>query len=122
MLPDIAEVFLKPVNPFLAFEGLAVAGDDVDEINRLQLFERIGPLVDVAVNQIRDLVHEEIAGAQDTFLREVHDNVAAGVAAPQIEEPDLSIAAKQGDPVVEGHVGWRRLRLVDLLAERSLVT
>src|SRR5258708_39897665 len=32
LLPHIAQVLLKPVDPFLALEGLAVAGDDVDEV------------------------------------------------------------------------------------------
>ena len=36
LLPQVAQVLLEPVNPLLALERLAMARNDVDEIDRLQ--------------------------------------------------------------------------------------
>src|SRR5689334_17880486 len=104
LLPKIAQVRLEPVDALLAGERLPVAGDYVDEIERAQAIERGRPLVDVAVDEIRDLVDEQVAGAHDALLRQIHDDVPGGVAVAEIQEANLAVAAEQRDAIVHRDV------------------
>jgi len=61
--------------------GLPGRGSGVDAVDRPQLLAGVGPLVDVAVDQVRDIVPEQIAGEQHRLLRQVDDDGPAGVAA-----------------------------------------
>ena len=120
LLPQIPEVGLEPVDALLALERLAVPRDDVDEVDRLELLERVGPLVHVAVDEIRDVVHEKVAGAEHLLLRQVDDEVAAGVAVAKVQEPNLAIAAEERHAIDQRHVRRRHLQLLEAGGECRL--
>src|SRR5438046_5679826 len=49
---------------------------DVGEVERAQLLQRVGPLVDVPVRQIRDAGDQHVAGADDALFRRSEEHTS----------------------------------------------
>ena len=122
LLPQIAQVRLEPLHALLALERVAVAGNDVHEVDRFQLLERVGPLVDVAIDQVGDVMHQQIARAQHLLFGQVDDDVATGVAVTEVQQADLAVAAEEGHVIDQRHRRRRHLQIVQAAGERGLHT
>ena len=89
-------------------------GNDDVEVQRLQVLQRLGPLVDVAVAHEGRSAEQHVAGEDQLVLREVDDRVSARVGAADEHDPDLPAAAEERHLVVHRHVGRQRVDLVEV--------
>ena len=112
LLPGVAHVGLERVDRGAIAERLAVARDHDVEVERLHLVDGRDPLVEVGVTHVRRALEEEIAGEDDALLGEEHDDVAAGVTAPEEEELDLARAAVERHALGERDRRRPRTRLL----------
>src|SRR5207247_4987111 len=84
---DVAAEGAEPV----AARGLAVAHDDVGEVQLGQPVERRHPVLGVAVAHEGRPADDGVAGDDHLFLGQVHEDVALGVRPPEVEEMDLAV-------------------------------
>ena len=103
-----------------------MAGKDEVELQLLEAVEGVEPLVDVAVADVSGAGQNEVAGEDDPLVRQQDDDVAAGVAAAEMEQLDRPVPALEGavdrHPARQGDVGRRRRRLADRHVVRLLDT
>src|SRR6202035_3128735 len=88
----VRQIALEPRDQALVAEGLSVTRKDQGEIEFLERVERGNPLIEKRVTHVRGLALHQVAGANDPLLRQIHDRVAPGVAAPKKKNLDLALA------------------------------
>jgi len=114
LVPQVPHVGLQVVDPLPVPVWLAVAGDDPVEVERLQPVERLDPLVDVPVAHVGETGREHVSGDDHAVIRQVDDDIALRVGAPEEVELDLASALIEREPLRERRVGGRGDDLLQL--------
>ena len=87
LIEQIAEVLLPELERLFSPHDVAVTTNGVVEVELLRDVQSLDPIVGVAVAHVRRPTVESIAGDQDSFVWEIHEDIAVGVgAAPRNAE------------------------------------
>ena len=112
-LDHVVDVAPKGAEPLPA-RHVAVAHDDVGEVELREVVERAGPVFGIAVTHVGCPADHRVTGDHDLLFREIDEHVALGVSAAEMQQVDLAVAPVELHRLLEGDRGQGRLERADL--------
>src|SRR2546425_13108614 len=112
-LDHVVDVAPERAEP-LATGDIAVAHDDVREIELGEPVERRRPLLRVAVAHEGRPADHRVPGGDGLLPRQIDEHVAGRVSPPEMQQMDLAVAPVELHRLLESDRGQRRLERLDL--------